>query len=91
MNACRLAQFMNVLSYSMFGFLCMLRWAKKPCYYVTNMQHKLLSHDVASESVIGHASKPIIHQWIKYANYVIMLCVDVHENAVFSKAEIATI
>ena len=39
-----------------------------------------LSYDVASESVI----KPCI----KYANYIVTLCGDVHENVAFSNGEI---
>ena len=49
-----------------------------------------LSYDVASESVIKPCIKTILHCWVKYANYLVTLCVDVHKNVAFSYGEILT-
>ena len=54
------------------------------------MIEEFISFDVASESVIKPCiQNKIIHWWIKYANYVITLCVDIRKSVAFSKAEIA--
>ena len=46
-----------------------------------------LSYDVASESVIKPCIKNDNQLWIKYANYVVTLCVDVHKTSRFIMAK----
>ena len=49
-----------------------------------------LSYDAVSESVIKPCIKDDNPQWIKYANYVVRLCVDLYKNVAFSNGEIVT-